>query len=311
VVADFVGGPETTLESGEVAVTYHVIGAGKTLPPDDAGTWSGLRIARGERTIDLLATEEASAPVLFDLALAGMADAPAIAVVLDGLELRTDVAQTITYPGDYNPADGYSTRGIGAAIANVMRQGTDLHFDVSARFALGRRDRDAMNRAVVVANTRAVVHFLVIAIESEPARATIAYRQDNLGHGDRVLAVCRPDPSVTMLRIDGAPLANAAPALTSFSLRLFPDEDGIGDDVRELSIRIDHFAYDPPSGDATMNVEGYATNEGPPPPFLPMSYEVAAEVVLLAWSGPATSEEMIFRAPIVAGRNEIPLPLTP
>ncbi len=314
LVAEIVGGPETlglNAPGAEVSATYHVIGAQGGTEPMDAGMWNGVRIARGERSIDLLASAEAESPVLFDLALAGMADAPSVVVVLDGLELRTDVPQGATYPADYDAPDGYSSRGIGAAIANVERQANELRFDVRARFELGLRDRDAMNRAVPVANTRAFVHYAVIALPAEPARGSVHYREDHRAHGDSVLAVCRPDPSVTALTIQGSALPRAAPALSSFALRLFPDEETIGDDVRELSIRIQQFDYDATNGQATMHVEGYASNEGPPPPFRAMQYEVDAEVVLLAWSGTDPSVELSLRAPIVVGRNEMSLPMTP
>lgn len=315
LVAALSGGPGTRgpeAPGAEVLATYHVIGAGggRPLPELDGGAWSGLRIARGEEVLELEGAAEASAPVLFDLALARMAGAPAIAVVLDGLEITTDVPQPIAYPGDYDRRDGYSTRGIGASITNVRREGDDLRFDVGGRFELGTRDRPEMNRAVAVAHTRVTVHFAVVALPVEPARASVSYREQHRGHGSAELAVCRPDPSVTSLALEGATLPRAAPALASFSLRLFPDVERAGDDVRELSMRIGHFAYDAASGRATMQVEGYAANDGPPPPALPMDYEAEAEVVLLQWEGTDESAELSLVAPIEAGRTELALPLT-
>ncbi|HEY8430687.1 MAG TPA: hypothetical protein VIL20_20045 [Sandaracinaceae bacterium] len=314
LVTELDGPPEVrgpSAPGAEAWVTYHVIGAGGggALPPD-AGTWTGLRIVRGSQTIELDAEPEGEAPVLFNLAAARMSSAPSITVVLDGLELETDVAQSSAYPPDYDPRDGYSVRGVGARIANVRREGDDLRFDVGARFALGRRDRPDMNRAIAVARTRVTVHFAVIASDRPPAGATIAYRETHRGHGERPLAVCRPDPSTTALAIEGAFAPRAAPALRSFVISLFPDAEDAGDDLRELSIRISRFDHDPASGRATMHVEGYASNEGPPPPALPMDYEVEAEVVLLQWDGTDPSEELSFVAPIEVGRTETPLPLT-
>ena len=315
LVAALSGGPETRggePPGGEVLATYHVIGAGggRPRPELDGGAWTGLLIARGEATLELEGAPEASAPVLFDLALARMAGAPAIAVVLDGLDITTDVPQPIEYPGDYDPRDGYSTRGIGASITGVRREGDDLRFDVGGRFELGTRDRPEMNRALRVAHTRLRVHFAVIALPAEPPRASVSYRERHRGRGSSERAVCRPDPSVTSLELEGAPLSRAAPALASFSLRLFPDAAPAGDDVRELSMRIGHFDYDPASGRASMRVEGYAANDGPPPPALPMDYEAAAEVVLLQWEGTDESAELSLVAPIEAGRTELALPLT-
>lgn len=317
VVAEIAGGPEAVIgnAAGEVDVTYHVVGGGGGGErPDggspDGGSFVGLRIARGETTVELEG-EEGEAPALFDLALAGMSDAPSVAVVLEGLELRTDVPQSADYPDDYSPADGYSTRGIGAWIEGVAPSGDDLRFRVGARFALGTRDRPAMNSAVGGARTRAIVHWAVVALPIDAARETIAYREQHRAHGDRELAVCRPDAAVTELSIQGSPGLRAAPALSSFRLRLFPDEDIEGDDVRELSIRVHGFSYDEASGSASMRVEGYASNDGPPPPALAMDYLVEAEVVLLQWSSTEESEELRYVAPIVVGRNEVMLPIVP
>ncbi len=312
LVTELESGPETRgpeAPGAEVEVTYSVIGAGAGSVPPDAGTWSGVRIARGAQTIELDATPEGEAPVLFDLALARMADAPAIAVVLDGIELETDVPQPVSYP-DYDPADGYSSRGIGAWIGDVTREGDDLRFDVGARFALGTRDRPEMNAAVAVARTRAIVHYAIVGLPHDPPIASIGYREQHRGHGEAELAVCRPDPSTTALAIDGMPGLRAAPALRSFALRLFPDSETEGDDLRELSIRITGFQHDEASGRAALRVEGYATNEGPPPPARPMDYEVEAEVALLEWDGEAEVRELSFVAPIEAGRGETALPLT-
>jgi hypothetical protein len=317
VVAELGGGPETLgpdAPGGEVDVTYHVVGAGGggDLPdagPPDGGGFPGLRMARGQTTILLDAADEGETLALFDLGLAGMSSAPAVAVVIDGLELRTNVAQSTLYPGDYDPADGYSTRGIGAWISGVERAGDDLRFMAGARFALGTRDRPEMDRATAVARTQAVVHWAVIALPVEPGRGTVSYRETHRAHGDATLAVCRPEPGTTALAIEGAPGLRAAPAIAGFRLRLFPDDAPEGDDVRELSIRVHDFAIDA-SGRATMRVEGYATNEGPPPPARAMDYEVEAEIVLLQWSATDPVEALRFVAPITTDRTELMLPLT-
>jgi hypothetical protein len=249
-------------------------------------------------------------PALFDLALADLSGAPHVAVVLDGLELETDVGQTPEYPTDYDPAHGYSSRGIGAWIAGVERDGDMLAFTLGVRFALGSRDRPAMNAAIPVARTRAVVRYAVVALDREPARAAIDYREQHRGHGDADLAVCKPEPDRTALSIDGAPELNAAPGIAGFSISIFPDEEGVGDDLHELSFLVREFAFDRPSGRAEMRVEGYATNEGPPRPFRPMDYEVEADILLLQWSGDAPGEELSFSASIETGRTDHVLPLT-
>ncbi len=314
LVAELQGGPETigtSAPGAEVLATYHVIGAGDDAPsgPLDGGAWQGIRMARGQATVELDATAEATSLVLFDLTAARMDGAPSVAVVLDGLELTTDVAQGPSYPVDYEPADGYSTRGIGAWVEGVSRDGTDLSFQVGARFALGTRDRPAMNAAVAVARTRAIVHYAVIALSAEPARGTVGYRVQSQASDDPARSVCRPDASVTELTIAGRAGLEAAPALTSFRLSLFPDLDAVGEDVRELTLRVTGFRFDAASGEASMHVEGFASNDAPPPPARGMDSRVDAEVALLQWEGPS-SAELAFSSPIVVGRNELMLPMT-
>ncbi len=315
LVSELQGGPETlgsTAPGGEVLATYHAVGVFDDGPigAADGGVWQGLELVRGHTNVDLDATGEATAPALFDLARNQMDGAPAVVVILDGLELQTDLPQDSGYPADYDPANGYSTRGIGAWIDNVERTGTDLHFEVGARFALGTRDRPAMNAAVAVARTRAVVHYAVVALPVEPAHGTVGYRVQSQASDDPTRSVCRPDASTTALSIAGQPGLQGAPALTSFRLSLFPDQDGVGEDVRELSLRVTHFQLDA-SGQATMQVEGYASNDAPPPPTLGMDYRVDADVALLQWNGSADAAELVMQAPVTVGRSETMLPLTP
>lgn len=300
---------------GRVSATYHVVGAGEGGEvPDagaDGGAWLGLRTARGAATVRLDGEAEATAPQLFDLAPAGMGGAPAIAVVLDGFEVDTDVLQGPGYPPDYDPARGYTVRGLGAWIDGVTRDGDDLSFSVGARLALGRSDDPDMNAASPVARSEIVVHYLVVALPVAPATGTIAYREQHRGHGPAELEVCRPEPGTTALSIDGPPLPHAAAALTRFLFSFYADEGTEGDRLRELSVRIGDFAYDPATGDATMHVEGYASNAGPPPPRLPMDYEVMAEVALLSWEGDGAVASLRLDAPVGVGRDEVPMPFTP
>jgi hypothetical protein len=304
LVAELEGGPETRgtgAPGGQVFASYHVVGAGTTSVPPDAGTWQGVRIVRGSVSLELEAEPEATAPVLFDLASARMRDAPSVAVVLDGLELDTDVPQAIGYPTDYDPQDGYSVRGIGAGLEDVRREEGALRFTARARFALGRRDRPAMDRAIGGARTRVTVHYAVVALPREPVRSPVTYRERSL---------CRPDPEQTAVTSTGEPGLPAAPALTRFALDLFPDAEGQGDDVRELSVRIVGFTFDAASGQARLRLEAHASNEGPPAPARPMDYVLDAEVVLLQWQG-EPARELVLTAPVAAGRTETAMPLTP
>lgn len=295
---------------GEVMVTYSAIGPfGGSTPPDAGMAWRGVRIARGTTTVDLTA-DEGESPALFDLVGAGMGAAPALAVVLDGLELSTEVTQPPAFPRDLDASDGFATRGVGAWIDAVERDGDTLRFRAGARFAVGRSGDPELDRAFGSTRTRAVVHWAVVALPRAPVAGSVAYRESHFGTGPRELSLCRPDAETTALSIEGPPAAHAAPALTSFRLSLFPEDEEQGDVVRELSLLVHSFEHDPSSGRARMQVEGYATNEGPPPSRQPMTYDVSATVALLSWDAGDDVEHLRFAAPVEAGRTDVELPLT-
>lgn len=305
---------ELDLRAGEgtVAVTHHVVGAGDPPPPMDAGAaWVGVRVARGSVRIDLDGQDEVRVPVLFDLSAAGLDGAPEIAVVLDGIELDTDVSQGPGFPPSYDPADGYALRTVGASIDSLSRDGVDLRFEVAGSFGVGSVGETEMDRAAAVARLEMVVHYAVVGLQVAPVTGSLAYRERHFGHGEEELAVCRPDPAVTQLTLAGLPGMMAAPALTSFRIALFPDDEGAGEYVHELSILVDSFEHDAASGVATMQVEGYVSNEGPPTPRRPMDYGVEARVALLSWTGPDEVVPLRYRAPIGVGRTDRELPLTP
>ena len=295
---------------GEVMVSYTSIAPfGGTSPPDAGMTWRGVRIARGTTTVDL-PEDEGEASALFDLEGAGMADAPSVVVVLDGLQLTTDVTQPAAFPRDLDPSDGFATHGVGAWIDGVERDGTTLRFRAGARFAVGRSGDPALDRGFGATRTRAIVHWAVVALPNEPAVGAVSYRESHLGTHRREVSLCRPDAETTALTIEGPAAAHAAPALTSFRISLFPDREEEGDVVRELSLLVHGFAHDPASGRATMQVEGYATNEAPPASRQPMVYDVEASVALLTWDGGDPVQHLRVTAPNEPGRSEVELPLT-
>lgn len=300
------------LSGGRVSATYAVVES-RPAPLGDAGRPETLRAARGSTTVDLSGPDaRAREPELVDLAAAGLGDAPVVAVVLEGFEIETDVPQGPGYPAGYDPALGYALRGLGASIGEVRRDGDDLSFEVGARLALGRTDDSDEVAAAAEARTRIVVYHAVVALPVEPTTGAIAYREQHRGHGPvEGLEVCRPSPETTRLVLDGAPAARAAPALTRFDLSLFGDDAPAGDRIRELAVRIGGFAYDPSSGEATMHVEGYASNAGPPPPRRPMDYAFEAEVALLQWEGDAEVAHLRFDAAVERGRADLALPLAP
>lgn len=302
---------DTRVGLATVRVTHHVVGGGDPPPPPDAGMgFVGVAMARGSAVIDLDAVRGDTERViqLFDLRSGGLEAAPEIAVVLDGIEIETEVSQGAAFPLEYNPAQGYALRSVGARIGPIERMGTDLRFEVTGTLGLGRVGEAIMDQAAGVARTRMIVHYLVVGSAFAPVTGSVTYRETHFGHAGEELAVCRPAAATTSLVIDGPPGTMAAPGLTFFSLQLFPDLDDAGAYVHELSILVDAFEHDPVTGRATMQVEGFVSNQGPPAPRFAMDYIVDAEVALLSWTGTGAVVPLRYETEIGGGRSDLELP---
>jgi hypothetical protein len=303
------------MEEGVAFFDYQVLDprpAAATSP--DAGR-ATARMARGVATIDLVdGATEGTAIALVDLAAAGIDTAADHAVVLDGLELTTDLPQSAGYPAEWSPDRGYASRGMGAAIESVTRMGTTLRVTVAARFEHGRLDLPTLfpghDQAIAVARTRARVGVLVVAADAPVARASVSYRiaggrPDPLERG----MPCRAPEAETALEIAGsAGLERAIVGLESFDVALWPDQPGVGDALREISIRVRGLAYDGATGRATMLVDGYASNDGPFP-RRGMDARIEATVALAQWSGGGPVVAVSFAAPASPGLTPFALPM--
>lgn len=292
---------------------YQVVGGrddSATLPD---GAVPAPRLARGSATLDLEdGADEGEGVALLDVSM--LDGSPELAVVIDGFELTTEVAQSSEYPGDWDPVRGYASRGIGIAITSAERAAGTLTVRVRARFEAGIRRRaywePGHDRAVAVASTRAIVRVVAIGTDLPPTTGTVGYRyaaRQSLPL--EPAAACRPGEGDTMLVIEGAPgPARAVAGLTRFDVRLWPDEAAVGDLLRELSIRIRDLAYDPATGRATMRVEGYASNEGPLPRG-GIDARIEADVALAQWDGDGAIELVSIAAPVEVGRTSVELPM--
>ena len=277
-------------EGATVLATYHVLG--EPVPPPGAG-WAGLRAVRGNASLDVDQADgtTASRPVLFDLVAAGLADAPAIAVVLDGFEIDTDVPQGPGFP-DYDPADGYALAAFSLGVSSVARTGDDLRFDarVTLGFAgSGDVDRD---RAARVARARVVLRYAVIGLPAAPTLGTIDYTSS-----------CRPPDSETALTIRGPAGQRGVPAFTEFHLNVI---DGAAV-VRELTFLIDGVSHDEVTGEASMQVTGFLEGPGD----APLETSFGAEIAWLAWPDAESVAHLRYSEAVDPGHVETSLPLTP
>lgn len=285
------------VEEGATArATYSVIGEGGPDPTLDAGAdWNGARVHRGSASVDLDATmdDEASAPVLVDLVTAGLAAAPEIVVVLEGVEIETDVPQAPGYPREWDPRDGYAVRGLGASVAIDSRDGTDLRLAVRGRLVLGPGGETDMDRAARVARTEVVIHYAVVGL---PTGATVESVTSS--------GPCPPGVGQVSVTIDGPAGARAASAFTSFDLTLDGEEGTL---LRGWSLLLDSFDHDRASGRATFEVLGFFEAPG----GAELAQSLDAEVALLTWDGPEGAAALRYGAEVGPGIDATRLPLEP
>ena len=71
-----------------------------------------------------------------------------IGVALRGFRIDTDIAQDEDYPGDYNPAHGYTSSGFEIWLQNPARNEDTIQFDIAAQLHWGPQDRTSMNEAI-------------------------------------------------------------------------------------------------------------------------------------------------------------------
>lgn len=310
LVGQLGGGSEPA--DGLLRASYFTVGAAMDRERTDggAGPFPSVRVAREVLTLRMDGPE-VTVERPFDLVSAGLAGAPAVAVVLDGVALDTDLTQSIDFPSSVDPAGGYPLARLGVSLGDVTRVGDEILFEVTGRYAPGKTGDSALDRAAELAVVDLSVRYAVVALEREPTLGTIAYRMQHQPEGEEPGSVCRPDAARSAVTIAGPPAEHALAALRAFELATFPDEDaGEGVRVRELSVLVLDFQHDPASGEGTMRVEGYLSNEGVPAPRREIDYAFEATVAQLSWDGPGAVETLRIDGPVSSGRAELSLPLT-
>lgn len=301
LLTTFVGGDWTTGQSSTdtpiVMVDYVVVAARE---PIDAAGPQQVWTTHNETAIDIDPTQHART----------VADRPAASnprvEVLTGLELDTNVAQDADYPEDYDPAHGYTSRGITARVTDL----DDGNVDVEIAFEHGEADRPPMNKAIPFARTRAVVaHTTVEVAGGHFTRATKQFRltypmQDALD----ATPLPHGDDAVMAMDIVGEPgFEHGMVLLTGISFSLFPDLP-YGDYLRELSVRPRNVKYDPKTGKARFILDGYVSNAG----FLTMAgmdADMFFDVVLVQWNGGGRPVQVAFSSSFETGQASFALPM--
>jgi hypothetical protein len=185
------------------------------------------------------------------------------AAFINGLLFATDIEQLDPdYPTNYDPALGYTSRGIGAAVEKVEVREDSAKITVSARFELGPADRGDMNEAIEHARTKATVTLLLVGLR-EAAVTTVERGYELTYDPPRPLFQQKYDhatPEQRRVKIEGDPgFSTAFLGVEGFNLALFGSVEK-GDYIRELSVQAELLSYDTATGAAVVDLDGYASN---------------------------------------------------
>ncbi|MCB9479634.1 MAG: hypothetical protein H6683_08115 [Deltaproteobacteria bacterium] len=263
-------------------------------------------------TLDMHAPEHrAEQRALFTLS-EPMLGAKHITAVLAGFEFRTDVPQKEGRRWYYDPALGYTFRGIGAGVEEVRREEGKLAMNVWSRFLPGKADRLTMNAAMDHATTQMTVLILVIA--SNEARFTQAeHAFEHVYAKPKFLREQNLPPIPEDKRhfeVDVAPdLPTYAIGMQSFDFSLFTDSQAKGDYMRALHAALETLSYDEGTGKMVVDADLYASNASR---LTIRRLFAAADVGLLVaqWPGGTVWDERYYKEREVPAQA-VELPLSP
>ncbi len=251
---------------------------GETLTDIPHLAWSGLRIVDADPTqlgaarlrldavIDARDGGEVSLERSYDRDTLKLLNYPHVLALVEGIALRTDVDQPDDYPDDYDPAHGYTSRGIGAEVEVLSLDADSLSLKATLRFAHGTSDRANMNRAMAYALTEAQVDVLLLGLQEAPLRGgshseveveVPPFMQDvEVPHGSSVPALFQGDRTVYQAALSGPY------GWTGFRFELDPSEtEDAGYYIRELSVALAPNSDSADSDGAIgFSLDGYVSN---------------------------------------------------
>lgn len=224
---EFVGGDFT---SGEVATDEAVFDATVrrlALDPALAGA-TRVRVAGVTEPGGL-----ATGTLELDLTTHGLDPYDTFVVWLDGLYFDTDTPQADDYPTDYEPRLGWTSRGLGASVRVVERDGDTLRLAWTARFEPGLSEDDAfretMNDAIPFARVATSLDIAVLGLAPGVASATaegsyeLAFDEPYAGTRDLEPFASEEERRLALPGRSEAPAGFVA--LTGFDLVLDPPSD--------------------------------------------------------------------------------------
>jgi hypothetical protein len=306
------GGNGDAAFSAELGLIGGPFSTGEILPDAPAYrlAWRRVRsgalaVAYGESSLSVGPPGLAQATVTLDAAasdapagLPGIASSEQIAVVLRGLTLDTSVPQVPGFPAAYDPADGWTPKGMGAGVSAARRASSGtIEFDVWVRFEPGPLDRPDMNAAVPFAVVGATLEWTLVGWEDG---SLLPLRADG-----RAFYVSDPpyseipeiDAALRTVAVQaGEGRSLALPLLRSWDLRLNRTLGEEGRYLRAWDAGIADFGYSADDGLASLLFDAYASHssafeEGD----LELEFSAEAAILLL------DDEEAVVETGVVEG----------
>lgn len=261
----------------------------------------------------------------------GLSGWPRVVALVRGVSFDTTDAEPA--PNGYDPAHGWTSRGLGAAVEVVADAGGEVTLSWRLRFEPGTaHDREKLNGALSSAEVAGRLEVLLVGLADTPTRAgatsfSLEGPPPEFGE-DR-----GPEPAPEEARripLDGASGGPAGFAgLSAFDLELTPRTDCEGDGdcpagetcgseasctraqgppgyyVRELGVGVEREGYDPETGRATFLVDGDASNASSLVAYYALRAEVSARVRWI--QAPGAQRRRTLEHRFGAGATEVPL----
>jgi len=244
--------------------------------------------------------------------LLGYADVHAL---IEGFSFRTDVEQTAEYPDSYDPAHGYTSRGLGIELTVTEVTESAVHLQVDVRFEHGLSDRDKMNAAIPYAKTAAIVDVLLIGTTtSVPVRTgevlyDLNYPLLDPLSKERFEPASEEKQTVVLKGKANKGIGHYGWTALDFHLAPSSDVDPNGDHgyyIRAFHADIDLKQYDSNNGEATFLMNGYASNTSEAWSYYALNHTFQGKMAWFQW---ANSADTVSLTPSInTGSASVPLP---
>jgi len=239
---------------------------------------------------------------------------PTIHALIEGFSFRTDVEQNDDYPDNYDPAHGYTSRGLGIALHVTKVTESEIHLQIDVRFEHGLSDREKMNEAIPHAQTAAIVDVLLIGSTSAvPVRTgDIQY---NLNYPlldplskERFEPASEEQQTLALSGVPGKGAGHFGWTQIDFQLAPGEDVDPDGDHgyyLRSLAAAIDLKQYDNATGVATFLLDGYASNSSQGWSYYPLNHHFSGAMAWFQWKN--NTDPVLLNPEVKTGTTNIPL----